>query len=120
MKKTILIADDSPTQLKMVSVELEKLGYQTVTAADGEDALKKAHRFQPNLAILDVIMPKANGYQVVRQLKTSPATSAIKVLLISTKNQESDRFWGIKQGADAYLVKPFDAPTLLAAIANLI
>lgn len=120
MSKTILVADDSPTELRLVLSALNDEGYQIMTAVDGEEAISKAESSSPNLAILDVVMPKKNGYQVTRHLKTSPLTSNIKVLLLSSKNQDSDKFWGMKQGADEYLTKPFDVNTLLATVARLI
>lgn len=120
MSKTILVADDSPTELRLVLSALNNEGYQIMTAVDGEEAITKAESASPNLAILDVVMPKKNGYQVTRHLKTSPLTQNIKVLLLSSKNQDSDKFWGMKQGADEYLTKPFDVNTLLATVARLI
>ncbi len=120
MSITILVADDSPTELRLVLSALHNEGYQTVTAIDGEEAIKKAESSVPTLAILDVVMPKKNGFQVTRHLKTTPQTQNIKVLLLSSKNQDSDRFWGIRQGADEYLTKPFDVKTLLATVARLI
>ena len=114
----ILVADDSPTELRMVVEVLRREGYQTITAADGVEALEVAQREQPRLAIIDIIMPKQNGFQVTRQLKPRPDTKAIKVVLLSSKNQESDRFWGMKQGADEYICKPFADEALLAAVAR--
>lgn len=119
MNNTILVADDSPTELRLVIDALGKHGYRTVTATDGEEAIAKARACQPRLAVLDIIMPKKNGFQVTRQLKTDAETSGIKVLLLSSKNQDSDKFWGLKQGADEYLTKPFDDDALLAAVARL-
>jgi twitching motility two-component system response regulator PilH len=119
MNNTILVADDSPTELKLVLAALGKKGYQIVTATDGDDALEQARKHQPRLAILDIIMPGKNGFQVTRQLKTDAETSSMKVLLLSSKNQDSDKFWGMKQGADEYLTKPFDEDALLAAVARL-
>ncbi len=120
MKKMILIAEDSPTELRLVSNILERNGYQIITAVDGEDAIQKAGLNHPQLAILDIVMPKKNGFQVTRQLKTTPGTNDIKVLLLSSKKQDSDRFWGIKQGADDYLEKPFDSGRLLEMVQALI
>lgn len=114
----ILVADDSPTELRMVVEILRREGYQTVTANDGLEAIEVAKREQPRLAILDIIMPKQNGFQATRQLKTANETKDIKIVLLSSKNQESDRFWGLKQGADEYISKPFDETTLLAAVAR--
>jgi len=120
MAKTILVADDSPTEMRLVLDALKDQGYQIITAVDGEDAIEKATRERPSLAILDIIMPKKNGYQALRQIKTAPETKDIKVMLLSSKNQESDKFWGMKQGADDYMTKPFDNAALVAAVAKLI
>ena len=117
---TILVADDSPTELRMVLNALQKKGYHTVSAVDGEEAIEKANSEKPSLAILDIVMPKKNGFQVTRHLKTTPETQNIKVLLLSSKDQESDRFWGMKQGADDYITKPFEDEALLAAVARLL
>jgi twitching motility two-component system response regulator PilH len=116
MNNTILVADDSPTELRLVLSALGKKGYTIVTATDGDDALEQARKHQPRLAILDIIMPKKNGFQVTRQLKTEAETSAMKVLLLSSKDQDSDKFWGMKQGATEYLTKPFEPTNLLATI----
>ena len=117
---TILVADDSPTEQRLVVAALTARGYRVITACDGEEALAKAELEKPDLIVLDVVMPKKNGYQVCRQLKTTAATQGIKVLLLTSKNQESDRFWGLKQGADAYLTKPFAGDDLLASVTKLI
>lgn len=116
---TILVVDDSPTELKLVTAALQAKGYRVVTATDGEDAIEKATREQPRLVVLDVVMPKKNGYQVCRHLKTAPETQHIKVLMLTTKNQDADKFWGMKQGADGYLTKPFAGDDLLAHVARL-
>ncbi len=118
--ETILVADDSPTELRLVMTALQNKGYRVVTAVDGEDALEKVSRENPKLAILDIIMPKQNGFQVLRKIKTGQDTKGIKVLLLSSKDQESDRFWGLKQGADEYMTKPFEDEQLLAAVAKLL
>ena len=114
--KTILVVDDSPTELRMITTPLEKEGYTFETAVDGEEALEKAAKMQPTLMLLDVILPKKNGFQVCRQLKTSPETKDIKIILLTSKSQDSDRFWGLKQGADEYMTKPFDEDELLANV----
>lgn len=115
----ILVVDDSPTEQRLVAAALQSKGYRFITAVDGEEAIEKATRELPRLVILDVVMPKKNGYQVCRHLKTTPETQAIKVILLTTKNQEADKFWGMKQGADAYLTKPFAADELLTTVARL-
>jgi twitching motility two-component system response regulator PilH len=114
----ILVVDDSPTDLRLMTTPLIEQGYSVVTAADGEEALEKAVNEHPDLVVLDIILPKKNGFQVCRQLKTSPDTEEIKVLMVSSKSQDSDRFWGLKQGADGYMTKPFDEEELLGNIAQ--
>jgi CheY-like chemotaxis protein len=97
---TILVADDSPTDLNLMANVLRSRGYQIITAVDGEEALQKASMEQPQVIVLDILLP---GFQGCRQLKTTPATAHSRVILISGKNQESDRFWGLKRGADEYV-----------------
>ncbi len=116
----ILVADDSPTHLKLVSGPLTEAGYEVVTASDGEEALKKVESEKPAVAVLDVVMPKINGFKVCREIKSSPGMKHIKVILCTSKTQESDRFWGEKQGADIYMTKPFSEKELLAHIAALL
>ncbi|MFI5178743.1 MAG: PleD family two-component system response regulator [Vicinamibacterales bacterium] len=118
LKKRVLVVDDSPTDRQIVTTLLQKQGYEVTTAVDGEDALEKVANDRPPLIVLDIILPKMNGYQVLRQLKTAPETRDIKIILLSSKSQESDRFWGLKQGADDYIAKPYPDEALLAAIAR--
>lgn len=118
MPQTILVVDDSPTDLKLMTSALEPRGYRILTAADGDEALEKASSLRPNLIFLDVILPKKNGFQVCRELKSSPETKDIKIVMVTSKNQDSDRFWGLKQGADEYLTKPFDEDQLRAVAAR--
>ncbi len=114
----ILVVDDSPTEQRIVAAALQGK-YRFVTAADGEEAIEKATKELPRLVILDVVMPKKNGYQVCRHLKTTQETKDIRVIMLTTKDQEVDKFWGMKQGADAYLTKPFSTEELLATIGRL-
>jgi twitching motility two-component system response regulator PilH len=116
----ILVVDDSPTDLKLAVAPLQRKGYVIVTAADGEEALTKAAQERPTLIVLDVILPKKNGYQVCRQLKNAPETKDVKVLMVTSKSNDSDRFWGMKQGADAYLTKPYTDEDLLASVKKLL
>ena len=116
----ILVVDDSPTEMNLMVTPLKKKGYQIITAVDGEEALEKAEREHPKLIVLDVVLPKKNGFQVCRQLKTAPDTKDIKILLVTSKSQDTDRFWGLKQGADEYLTKPFAEEDLLTNVANLL
>jgi twitching motility two-component system response regulator PilH len=115
---TILVVDDSPTDLNVMANVLRAKGYQIITAVDGEEALQKASMEQPQVILLDVLLPKKNGFQVCRQLKTTPSTAHARIILVSSKNQESDKFWGLKQGADEYVTKPFKDEELLAVVAR--
>lgn len=116
MAKTILMVDDSPTELKNMMTALSSKGYTVMTAVDGEEALAKVASMRPDVILLDVVLPKKNGFQVCRALKTGADTKDIKVVLVTSKNQESDRFWGMKQGADGYLVKPYKAEELIELV----
>jgi len=116
MDKKILIVDDSPTTRELITEALKKKGFRILTASNGEEALDKARNESPDLILLDVVMPGQNGFQVCRQLKSSSVTKDIKVILVTSKNQKSDRFWGLKQGADDYLVKPFEKSDLIKCI----
>lgn len=120
MPPTILVVDDSPTELKVVTSALAGGGYRVITAADGEDALAKAAAERPDLVLLDVVLPRKNGFQVCRQLKTGSGTQGIKVVLLTSKSQESDRFWGLRQGADGYVTKPFAEAELLSVVGGLL
>lgn len=120
MYKKILIVDDSPTARELIIATLKNRGLQILTASNGEEALNKAHTESPDLILLDVVMPGQNGFQVCRQLKTDNLTKDITVILVTSKNQKSDRFWGLKQGADDYLIKPFEKSELLKCIDHYI
>jgi DNA-binding response OmpR family regulator len=119
-EEKILVVDDSPTELQLMVEPLMARGYEVITATNGDDALEAALRERPRLILLDILMPGKNGFQVCRQLKANPATRAIKIIMVSSKSLESDRFWGLKQGADEYLVKPFHDETLLNHISALL
>jgi DNA-binding response OmpR family regulator len=118
--KTILIVDDSPTEMMLMLSALQGRGYNLLTAADGEQALQMAMQEKPDLVLLDVILPKKNGFQVCRQLKTTPETKATKIIMVTSKSQESDRFWGMKQGADEYLTKPCSVEELLKSVSRFV
>jgi DNA-binding response OmpR family regulator len=115
-RKTILLVDDSPTELLMMQMALQGKGYTLLSATDGEEALQKVIQDKPDLVLLDIILPKKNGFQVCRQLKTAPDTKDIRIIMVTSKSQDADRFWGLKQGADEYLTKPFTAEDLVASV----
>ncbi len=116
----ILIVDDSPTDAYLVKNILESHGYQTSEASNGEEGIQKAKDIKPNLIIMDVVMPGLNGFQATRKITKSDDTKSIPVVIVSSKNMESDRAWGLMQGAKEFLVKPVKQEELLAAVKKLI
>src|SRR5947209_2908230 len=116
----ILIVDDSPTEMSLITATLAAQGYELITAVDGEDALVKATASHPDLIVMDVVMPKKNGFQVCRTLKNQPESRNIPVILLTGKSQPSDKFWGLRQGADEYLTKPFVPDTLLSTVQRFV
>ncbi|MDH7451638.1 twitching motility response regulator PilH [Luteimonas composti] len=116
----ILIVDDSPSQLMGIRRIVEKLGHEAVTAEDGAAGVRAAKEYLPDLVLMDVVMPNLNGFQATRTIKRDPATSHIPVILVTTKDQETDRIWGIRQGAQGYLTKPFSEAELTEAIVSTI
>lgn len=116
----ILLVEDSPTVRFIVSKLLTDHGYEVITAGDGEEAVKVAQDKLPGLIILDVILPKLNGYQVCRLLKASVTTGSIPVVMLTSKWKDSDRQWGIEQGADAYLIKPFEDQALFDIVSQFV
>jgi len=119
-KPLILCADDDEDILALVSLRLERAGFDVVRAMDGEEAIAAARDRKPVLAILDVMMPKRTGYEVLAELRADPSFSELKVILLSARVQESDVERGIDAGADAYLAKPFKAPDLVAKVQELL
>ncbi len=115
-EKVILVVDDSPTDRQIAVSVCEGKGFTVETACDGEEALEKAVVIVPDLILLDVILPQKNGFQVCRLLKNTPELENTKVILVTSKSQESDKFWGVKQGADGYLTKPYSDEDLVALI----
>ena len=116
----VLIVDDSPTEVHVLKTTLEKNGYDTVSAANGDDGLRKAKALKPDVILMDVVMPGLNGFQATRQLSRDPSTCSIPVIIISTKNQETDRIWGLRQGAVDYLVKPVTENELVRKTAEVL
>jgi twitching motility two-component system response regulator PilH len=112
----VLIVDDSPTELAMLSALLQRAGFVVVTARDGADALEKLERERPKVVLLDVVMPGKNGFSLCRQIRADAGLSGIPIILVTSKNQPSDRFWGLKQGANDYVTKPWDPAALLETV----
>jgi len=117
--KKILVVDDSPTERHVMKTLLVSNGYEVITAESGEEGIAKAKKELPDLVLMDVVMPGLNGFQATRTLTRDQATRNIPVFVCTTKGQETDKIWGLRQGAQDYLVKPVDGPELLAKIAAL-
>ncbi|MES3019993.1 MAG: response regulator [Pseudomonadota bacterium] len=115
----ILIVDDSPTERYYLTDILVKKGFSVRTADNGEEALARIKEEKPELILMDVVMPGANGFQVTRAITRDPDLVDVPIIICSSKNQETDRIWGLRQGARDYLVKPVDPELLLAKIAAL-
>ena len=117
--KKILIVDDSPTERLLIARLLEPGNFEILMAGSGEEGIERAKQFLPDLILMDVVMPGTNGFQATRALARDPVTKDIPVIMCTTKNQETDKVWGLRQGALDYIGKPLDGPTLLAKIAAL-
>lgn len=116
----VLIIDDSPTEREIISSCLKEMGLNVLTANSGEEGIEKANAQKPNAIVLDVVLPGRSGFEVCRELKAEDNTKNIPVVLCSTKNTEMDKFWGMKQGADAYVTKPIDKKELVRVIKKLL
>lgn len=117
--KNILIVDDSATDRQYLSDLLSKNGFKVTTAQNAEEALAKAKQLQPDLVLMDVVMPGQNGFQATRTLTKDEATKQIPIIICTSKGQETDKAWGMRQGARDYIVKPVSGPELLAKISAL-
>jgi len=114
--KNILLVDDSKTELHFLSDLLSKRGYSVRTAEDGEEAMKRLGEERPDLILMDVVMPGQNGFQLTRAITRDPRFLNVPVIMCTSKNQETDKVWGMRQGARDYIVKPVDADELVAKI----
>lgn len=117
---TVLIVDDSPTETRILSNTLTKAGYRVETATNGEEGVEVARRIHPDVILMDVIMPILNGFQATRILRGDAETAAIPIIMVTTKDMQTDRTWGLRQGANDYLVKPVDRQLLLERIRFLL
>src|SRR5579885_3916363 len=116
----ILIVDDSPSQLLGLKRLVEKLGHETLTAEDGAAGVEAAKRELPDLVLMDVVMPNLNGFQATRAISKDAATAHIPIVLVTTKDQDTDRVWGMRQGAKAYVTKPVNEAELVQTIQKLL
>jgi len=110
----VLIVDDSPTELHVMQKALERSGFRTATAADGAEGIRLAREIHPDLIFMDIVMPGINGYQATRTLANDPETRSIPVIMVTSKGQETDKIWGLRQGAVDYMVKPVSPNQLVA------
>ncbi|WP_218079508.1 response regulator transcription factor [Anthocerotibacter panamensis] len=117
---TVLVVDDTLTELEVLAICLRRGGLRVLTAISGEDALSQAQQLKPDAILLDIVLPGLSGFELCRELKNMPATSQIPVVLCSTKDTAMDRFWGLKQGADAYLTKPIDQEELIRTVKSVL
>lgn len=117
--RKILIVDDSATERFFLADLLSKQGYEVVTAESGDEALSKVKSEKPSLVVMDVVMPGTSGFQATRAIARDPDTQSIPVILCTSKGGETDRIWGLRQGAKQYVIKPVDPDELLAMIASL-
>lgn len=116
----VMIVDDSPTEVHVMKTALEKQGYETITAADGAESVKLAREAKPDLILMDVVMPGVNGFEATRNLARDADTGSIPIIIISSKSQETDRIWGLRQGAVDFLVKPVSGADLVAKVGDVI
>ena len=116
----ILVVDDSPTQLTNLVKIVQGEGHEVITATNGMEGIEKAREEKPDLILMDVVMPELNGFQATRKITRDPATEQIPVILVTTKDQETDKVWGMRQGAAGYIVKPAQEPELAAMIKRVL
>jgi DNA-binding response OmpR family regulator len=118
--RTILLGDADNSIVKFVTLILENEGYRVLVATDGEEVLEQVGHARPDLVLMDITLPRKNGYQVCRMLKEDALLKSLPVLFLSAKSQPSDRFWAQRVGADGFLAKPFDPADLLREIKDLL
>jgi twitching motility two-component system response regulator PilH len=116
----ILIIDDSPTDVRVFTTLLERAGHQVASVHAAEEGIERVRSARPDLVIMDVIMPGMNGFQATRTLSRDPATAAVPIVMITTKSMETDRVWGLRQGARAFITKPVNEKELLGCINELL
>ena len=119
LTQTILIVEDTPSEMELMTHYLRNSGYSVVGATTAKEAINKAASLKPSAIVTDVVMPGMSGFELCRSLKRSPETANIPVVICSSKDQEIDRLWGMKQGADAYVTKPYTQEKLIRAVKSV-
>ncbi len=117
---TVLVVEDSIAQRELISDLLKATGLKVIVAVDGQDAIDQLGSISPDVVVLDIVMPRMNGYEVCRRIKSDPKTQHVPVVMCSSKGEEFDRYWGMKQGADAYIAKPFQPTELIGTVKQLL
>ncbi|MDX1977640.1 MAG: response regulator [Pseudanabaenaceae cyanobacterium bins.68] len=117
---SVLVVEDSPPQRAMISDLLRESGLEVFTANDGIEALEQIQKTRPDVVVMDVVMPRMNGYELCRKLKKDKATESLPIVMCSTKGEDFDRHWGFKQGANAYISKPFQPQELVGTVKQLL
>lgn len=117
---TVLIADDSATSRKAIAAVLEPLGYKVLLADDGRDAWEKIQTLKPDIVILDILMPQMGGFEVARLMKNTVSLAHIGIIILTSLKEQSNRYWGLRQGADFYLTKPAHPKELISCISKLL
>jgi twitching motility two-component system response regulator PilH len=113
---TILVVEDTPSEMELMSHYLRESGYSVINAVSAKEALNLAIEQKPDVIVTDVVMPGMSGFELCRSLKKHPATEKVPIVICTSKNQEIDRLWGMRQGADAYVTKPFTREQLIRAV----
>ncbi|MCU0526787.1 MAG: response regulator [Elainella sp. Prado103] len=116
---TVLIVEDTPSEMELISHYLREGGYIVISAETAKEAINKAIEQRPDIILTDVVMPGMSGFELCRNLKKNPATENVPIVICSSKNLEIDRLWGMKQGADAYLTKPFTREQLIRVVKSV-
>jgi two-component system, chemotaxis family, response regulator PixH len=118
--KTILVVDDTPSELELMTRFLKESGFSVIVATDAKEAMAKAADFKPDAVVTDVVMPGMSGFELCRTLKKNEATQKMPIVVCTSKNQDLDRLWGMKQGADVYVTKPFTQDDLVKAVNSVL
>ena len=116
---TVLVVEDAISEQELIGLYLKEAGYNVINASSGKDALSKVESQKPDVVVTDVVMPGMNGFELCRSLKKNPDTQKLPVIACTSKNQELDRLWGMKQGVDIYVTKPFTREDILRAVRSV-